>query len=254
MKSLSLRILPRIAVAVCTFPPCCAHPAPRPAEPSPGNRSPFPSCMNSIPTSPSASSSRTASCSSCRKITSCPSSPARCSIPGGSRDEDPAKAGLVSLYGAGLAHQRHRQNRRRRPRRSARSQGRAHRDRGRRGLDRGLMGFAEGRHRPGVRAGHGPALHPKFNAEKLQLAQQQEATGIVRRNDDEVGHRRARGSQAGLRRQQPLHAPARTGHHRRGHARRPAGLARPHHRRQTHRRRQRRLRPCGDGSQAARGL
>ena len=28
-------------------------------------------------------------------------------------------------------------------------------------------------------------LHPKFNAEKLQLAQQQEATGIVRRNDDE---------------------------------------------------------------------
>jgi zinc protease len=28
-------------------------------------------------------------------------------------------------------------------------------------------------------------LHPKFNAEKLQLAQQQAATGIVRRNDDE---------------------------------------------------------------------
>ncbi|MDR3754336.1 MAG: pitrilysin family protein [Terracidiphilus sp.] len=30
-------------------------------------------------------------------------------------------------------------------------------------------------------------LHPKFTAEKLQLAQQQEATGIVRRNDDEGG-------------------------------------------------------------------
>ena len=28
-------------------------------------------------------------------------------------------------------------------------------------------------------------LHPKFSAEKLELAQQQEATGIVRRNDDE---------------------------------------------------------------------
>ena len=28
-------------------------------------------------------------------------------------------------------------------------------------------------------------FHPKFNGEKLQLAQQQEATGIVRRNDDE---------------------------------------------------------------------
>jgi zinc protease len=30
-------------------------------------------------------------------------------------------------------------------------------------------------------------LHPKFSAEKLELAQQQEATGIVRRNDDESG-------------------------------------------------------------------
>ncbi len=30
-------------------------------------------------------------------------------------------------------------------------------------------------------------LHPKWSAEKLQLAQQQEATGIVRRNDDESG-------------------------------------------------------------------
>jgi zinc protease len=30
-------------------------------------------------------------------------------------------------------------------------------------------------------------FHPKFNAEKLQLAQQQLATGIVRRNDDEGG-------------------------------------------------------------------
>jgi zinc protease len=29
-------------------------------------------------------------------------------------------------------------------------------------------------------------LHPKFSAEKLQLAQQQEATGILRRNDDEA--------------------------------------------------------------------
>jgi zinc protease len=28
-------------------------------------------------------------------------------------------------------------------------------------------------------------LHPKFDQEKLELAQQQEATGIVRRNDDE---------------------------------------------------------------------
>src|SRR5208337_1643806 len=30
-------------------------------------------------------------------------------------------------------------------------------------------------------------FHPKFSAEKLELAQQQAATGIVRRNDDEAG-------------------------------------------------------------------
>jgi zinc protease len=30
-------------------------------------------------------------------------------------------------------------------------------------------------------------LHPKFDAEKLQLAQQQDATAIVRRNDEEAG-------------------------------------------------------------------
>ncbi len=30
-------------------------------------------------------------------------------------------------------------------------------------------------------------FHPKFNEQKLRLAQQQEATGIVRRNDDEAG-------------------------------------------------------------------
>ncbi len=28
-------------------------------------------------------------------------------------------------------------------------------------------------------------FHPKFNADKLELAKQQDATGIVRRNDDE---------------------------------------------------------------------
>ncbi len=51
-------------------------------------------------------------------------------------------------------------------------------------------------------------FHPKFSAEKLQLAQQQEATGIVRRNDDEDGIAEREVGQARLRRQQPLHAPA----------------------------------------------
>jgi zinc protease len=47
------------------------------------------------------------------------------------------------------------------------------------------VGLAQGRRRSGLFAGHGPAFAPQFSAEKLQLAQQQEATGIVRRNDDE---------------------------------------------------------------------
>ena len=42
-------------------------------------------------------------------------------------------------------------------------------------------------------------FHPKFDEEKLQLAQQQEATGIVRRNDDEGEIASARGIEAGLR-------------------------------------------------------
>lgn len=106
-------------------------------------------------------------------------------IPGGSRDIDPAKAGLIDLYGQ------------------------AWRTSGSEKMDGDAMDdFLE------KRAAHiettgdvdstaiawdslkGDAdqvfdlamdllFHPKFSAEKLQLAQQQEATGIVRRNDDE---------------------------------------------------------------------
>ncbi len=47
-------------------------------------------------------------------------------IPGGSRDEDPAKAGLVDSLRRDLAHQRHRKNERRRHGRFARIQGRAY--------------------------------------------------------------------------------------------------------------------------------
>jgi zinc protease len=106
-------------------------------------------------------------------------------IPGGARDEDPAKAGLIGLYGQ------------------------AWRTSGTAKMDGDAMDdFLE------AKAAHietggdidstavqwdslkGDAdqvfslamdllFHPKFSAEKLQLAQEQEATGIVRRNDDE---------------------------------------------------------------------
>jgi zinc protease len=106
-------------------------------------------------------------------------------IPGGARDEVPAKAGLVALYGQ------------------------AWRTSGTAKMDGDAMDdFLEARAAHIETAGDidstavgwdslkGDAdqvfamaidllFHPKFNPEKLQLAQEQEATSIVRRNDDE---------------------------------------------------------------------
>jgi len=106
-------------------------------------------------------------------------------IPGGSRDEEPAKTGLVDLYGQAW-----------RTSGTAKISGDA--------LDDLLEAKAAHIETTGDDDStalswdslKGDAdqvfslamdllLHPQFSAEKLQLAQQQEATGIVRRNDDE---------------------------------------------------------------------
>jgi zinc protease len=108
-------------------------------------------------------------------------------IPGGSRDEDPAKTGLVGLYGQ-----------------TWRTSGTAKID----GDAMDDLLEAKAAHIETEGGEDSTALawdslkgdadqvlslaldllfHPKFNAEKLGLAQQQEATGIVRRNDDESG-------------------------------------------------------------------
>jgi zinc protease len=106
-------------------------------------------------------------------------------IPGGSRDEDPAKAGLVGIYGEAW-----------RTSGTAKMDGDA--------LDDLLEAKAAHIETAGDEDStalswdslKGDAdqvfslaldllLHPKFNAEKLQLAQQQAATGVVRRNDEE---------------------------------------------------------------------
>jgi len=106
-------------------------------------------------------------------------------IPGGSRDEAPAKIGLVELYGQAW-----------RTSGTAKMDGDA--------LDDLLEAKAASIETSGgvdstslsweSLKGDGDQvfalamdlfLHPKFTAEKLQLAQQQVATGIVRRNDDE---------------------------------------------------------------------
>ena len=106
-------------------------------------------------------------------------------IPGGSRDEDPAKVGMIDLYGQ------------------------AWRTSGTEKMDGDAMDdLLEAKAAHIETAGdidstalswdslkgdadqvYGLAIdllfHPKFSEEKLQLAQQQDATGIVRRNDDE---------------------------------------------------------------------
>ncbi|MGA3133146.1 MAG: pitrilysin family protein [Terracidiphilus sp.] len=106
-------------------------------------------------------------------------------IPGGSRDVDPSKAGLIGIYQQ------------------------AWRTSGTEKMDGDAMDDlleAKAAHIETVGDDDSTALswdslkgdsdqvfslamdllfHPKFSAEKLQLAQQQEATGIVRRNDDE---------------------------------------------------------------------
>jgi zinc protease len=87
-------------------------------------------------------------------------------IPGGSRDEDPAKAGLVDLYGQAW-----------RTSGTAKMDGDALDDLleakaahietgGRRRFHRALLGFAQGRCRPGLFAGHGPALSPQIQRGK----------------------------------------------------------------------------------------
>ncbi len=106
-------------------------------------------------------------------------------IPGGSRDEDPAKAGMIDLYGQ------------------------AWRTSGTEKMDGDAMDdLLEAKAAHIETSGdvdstalswdslkgdsdqvYGLAMdllfHPRFNQDKLQLAQQQEATGIVRRNDEE---------------------------------------------------------------------
>ena len=101
-------------------------------------------------------------------------------------------------------------------------------------------------------------LHPKFSAEKLQLAQQQEATGIVRRNDDEgeIASRESAklvyGANSPYTRQPELATiGAVTVDDLKAWHDRTVEIA---GRRKADRGRQRRLRSSGHGGQAARGL
>jgi zinc protease len=108
-------------------------------------------------------------------------------IPGGSRDEDPVEAGLVGLYGLTW-----------RTSGTAKIDGDALDDLLEAKAARIETGGDEDSTAVSWDSLKGDAdqvfslaldllFHPKFNQEKLELAQQQEATGIVRRNDDAAG-------------------------------------------------------------------
>ncbi len=106
-------------------------------------------------------------------------------IPGGSRDEEPAKAGLVDLYGQAW-----------RTSGTAKMNGdamddlleskAAHIETGG-DVDSTALSWdsLKGDSDQVYALAMDLLFHPKFDPEKLQLAQQQEATGIVRRNDSE---------------------------------------------------------------------
>ena len=106
-------------------------------------------------------------------------------IPGGSRDEDPGKIGMVDLYGQTW-----------RTSGTAKMDGdamddlleakAAHIETGG-GLESTSLSWdsLKGDADQVFSLALDLLFHPKFNEDKLHLAQQQEATGIVRRNDDE---------------------------------------------------------------------
>lgn len=106
-------------------------------------------------------------------------------IPGGSRDEDPAKCGLISLYGQTW-----------RTSGTAKMDGDAMDDlleakaaHIETGGDDDSTALSWNSLKADTDQVYGLAMdllfHPKFDVQKLRLAQQQEAAGIVRRNDDE---------------------------------------------------------------------
>jgi zinc protease len=106
-------------------------------------------------------------------------------IPGGSRDEDPGKAGLIGLYGqswrtSGTAKISGDQLDDLLEAKAAHIETAGDDDSTALSWD-SLKGDADQVFSLALDL----LLHPKFSAEKLELAQQQEATGIVRRNDDE---------------------------------------------------------------------
>jgi zinc protease len=106
-------------------------------------------------------------------------------IPGGARDEDPAKAGLVGLYGQAWRTS------------GAKLNGdalddlleakAAHIETGG-DVDSTAVSWdsLKGDSDQVLSLALDLLFHPNFSAEKLELAQQQAATGIVRRNDDEA--------------------------------------------------------------------
>jgi zinc protease len=184
MKSLNLKMIPRIYLAGAIF--AAVAPITLPAQQNkPWEKIPIPKLHEFKPHQPTRIELKNGIVLFLQEDHELPFVSGSVYIPGGSRDEDPAKAGFIGLYGQAW-----------RTSGTAKMDGDA--------LDDLLEAKAAHIETSGDEDSttiewdslKGDAdqvfalaidllLHPKFSAEKLELAQQQEATSIVRRNDDE---------------------------------------------------------------------
>jgi zinc protease len=186
MKSVLVKSLFRVALAAALFAASFA-PAPLNAQQAkPWERIPIPKLHNFKPHQPTRIELKNGIVLFLQEDHELPFVSGSVLIPGGSRDEDPAKAGLIDLYQQAW-----------RTSGTARMSGdalddlleakAAHIETGGE-VDSTALSWdsLKGDSDQVFALAMELLFHPKFSAEKLQLAQQQEAAGIVRRNDDEA--------------------------------------------------------------------
>ena len=131
-------------------------------------------------------------------------------IRGGSRDEPADKVGMVRLYGEAWRTSGQHDQTATRSTTSLRSKA-ASIETGGGGATTSLeLGQPQRGLRLASSPGHRSAAASRLQGRQAALAKRQMEAGIARRNDDAERHRRARGDQAGLRRDQPLRPPGRS--------------------------------------------
>jgi len=185
MKSLTLKKLPILSIAIAFFAIAFAPVLLSAQQAKPWEKIPIPKLHEFKPQQPRRIELKNGIVLFLQEDHELPFVSGSVLIPGGSRDEDPAKAGLVGLYGQAW-----------RTSGTAKLDGDALDDlleakaahiETEGGEDSTTLGWdsLKGDADQVLSLALDLLFHPKFSAEKLELAQQQVATGIVRRNDDE---------------------------------------------------------------------